>query len=375
MLFKNSPSRARRIVKKGDVIISTVRTYLKAIAHIDIDNDHLIASTGFAVLNSSTQIDSKYLYYLMSSQKIIDTISSLSVGVSYPAINSSELASIRIWFPDLPSEQKSIVKFLDHKTQKIDELIAKKEKLIELLKEQRAAVINHAATKGLDPHVKMKDSGIPWLGDIPEHWRIIPLKHIAYLKGRIGWQGLKQSEFTNVGPFLITGMNFKNGKINWDDCYHITDERYIEAPEIHVEQGDVLMTKDGSIGKLLYIDYLPGKVSLNSHLLIIRPIEDSFQSRYMYYLLSSQYFLSHIDNFKTGTTFFGITQEAMGIFKTVLPPKKEQTEIVEFIDKESAEIDKTIQNQQKLIELLKEYRKALISDAVTGKIDVRGFEP
>src|SRR5690348_1799458 len=110
---------------------------------------------------------------------------------------------------------------------------------------------------------------------IPKNWTFNKLSRICYMKGRIGWQGLKQSEFTKEGPFLITGMNFKDGVIRWDEVYHITEERYNEAPEIQLKVGDVLMTKDGTIGKLLYVDSLPDKASLNSHLLVLRPISDS----------------------------------------------------------------------------------------------------
>ena len=172
MRFGISPSRARRVVKKGDIIVSTVRTYLKAIAYINSEDENLIASTGFAVLTHTNKMHSMFLYYLISTQKIIDTISSLSVGVSYPAINSSDLGSIPIWFPKAIEEQQTIANFLDRKTHQIDTLIENKQKLIDLLKEQRAAIINQAVTKGLNPNVKLKDSGIEWLGEIPEHWEL-----------------------------------------------------------------------------------------------------------------------------------------------------------------------------------------------------------
>ena len=106
-----------------------------------------------------------------------------------------------------------------------------------------------------------KDSGIEWLGEILAEWKTRKLKAICYMKGRIGWQGLKQSEFTDEGPYLITGMNFKDGIIRWNEVYHITEERYNEAHEIQLQEGDVLITKDGTIGKLLYVDHLPGKAS------------------------------------------------------------------------------------------------------------------
>lgn len=150
MPFGISPSRARRIIKKGDTIISTVRTYLKAIAYIDSEDDNLIASTGFAVLTPANQIYPKFLYYLISNQKVIDTISSLSVGVSYPAINSSDLGLIPVWFPESIEEQKDILNFIEREIGRIRNLIIKTEKEIELLQEYRTALISEAVTGKID---------------------------------------------------------------------------------------------------------------------------------------------------------------------------------------------------------------------------------
>ena len=157
MSFGISPSRARRVVKKGDTIVSTVRTYLKAIGYIDSVDGNLIASTGFAVLTSTNKMHSMYLYYLISTQKIIDTISSLSVGVSYPAINSSEFGSIPIWFPKSIDEQKTILNFIEGKVVGIRNLINKTAKKIELLKEYRTALISEVVTG----KIEVRDSGIP----------------------------------------------------------------------------------------------------------------------------------------------------------------------------------------------------------------------
>lgn len=215
---------------------------------------------------------------------------------------------------------------------------------------------------------KYKLSGIEWLGEIPDEWELNKLRNICYMKGRIGWQGLKQSEFRDEGPYLITGMDFKNDYIEWDSCYHISEERYNQAPEIQLKNEDVLMTKDGTIGKLLHIKNLPGKASLNSHLLVLRPLRNAFINRFLYYALSSNYFLIHIDLTKTGTTFYGISQESTGEFKITLPPLSEQKAIADFLDRETAKIDTLISHQEKLIELLQEKRQALISHAVTKGI-------
>jgi len=210
-----------------------------------------------------------------------------------------------------------------------------------------------------------KHTSVDYYGKIPLSWGTVPLKYVCYMKGRIGWQGLKQSEFTGSGPYLITGMNFKDGKMNWEKCYHISQERYDEAPEIHVREGDVLITKDGTIGKLLFMDYLPGPTSLNSHLLILRPLNNIFYGKFLYYLLQSDSFLRYVDTVKTGTTFFGITQAAMGNFRMQVFENSEQRAIADFLDAKTTQVDDLITKKQRQIELLQEHRIALINQAVT----------
>ncbi|HMM47870.1 MAG TPA: restriction endonuclease subunit S [Thiobacillaceae bacterium] len=177
LTFANAPSRARRRVQDGDVIVSTVRTYLRAIAPVAHPPENMIVSTGFAVIRP-TSITSGYLGYLFQAEFMIAEVIARSVGVSYPAINASELMRLHAALPPR-EEQAAITAFLDRETAKIDALVAEQEKLIALLKEKRQAVISHAVTKGLDPDVPMKDSGIEWLGEVPAHWGITPMRFIA----------------------------------------------------------------------------------------------------------------------------------------------------------------------------------------------------
>jgi len=170
--FASAPSRARRILKDGDVLISTVRTYLRAIAPVTEPPDGLVGSTGFAVIRPVPGIYySGLLGYVIRAEWFISNIISRSVGVSYPAINASDLVALSLPVPPW-KEQKTIAHFLDHETAKIDTLIHEQKRLIELLKEKRQAVISHAVTKGLDPDVPMKDSGVKWLGEVPAHWQL-----------------------------------------------------------------------------------------------------------------------------------------------------------------------------------------------------------
>ena len=136
---------------------------------------------------------------------------------------------------------------------------------------------------------QMKPSGIDWIGEIPCSWNIKRIKYLAQLKGRIGWQGLTSDEYTDVGPFLITGVDFSNGGINWENCVHITEERWAEAPEIHIKNGDLLITKDGTVGKVAIVENLQGKASLNSGVLLIKTSND-YNKKFLYWALLSEEF-------------------------------------------------------------------------------------
>jgi type I restriction enzyme S subunit len=175
VIFGDAPSRARRIPRDGDVLVSTVRTYLKAIAPVVSPPSNLVASTGFAVVRPQRGIHPGYLKYALQEEHFIQQVISRSTGVSYPAINASDIARIPLSLPK-QSEQLAIATFLDHETAKIDALIAEQQRLIELLQEKRQAVISHAVTKGLNPDVPMKDSGVEWLGEMPEHWEVVRIK-------------------------------------------------------------------------------------------------------------------------------------------------------------------------------------------------------
>lgn len=215
-----------------------------------------------------------------------------------------------------------------------------------------------------------KDSGIEWLGEIPSHWTPISMKFYFYMKGRIGWQGLKADEFISDGPYLVTGTDFDNGKVVWSRCYHISDERYNEAPEIHVKAGDLLITKDGTVGKLAYIDHIPGKVSLNSHLLLIRPLSNTVSNHFMYWALQADNFVHYTGLAQNGSIMASLSQEKIGDYKLALPSLSEQRIIASYLDDKVGQIDAVIAEKEKMVEDLQNYRKSVISEAVT-----RGLNP
>ena len=215
----------------------------------------------------------------------------------------------------------------------------------------------------------MKQTGIRWIGEVPQEWTLIKMKHFSYMKGRIGWQGLTADEFIDEGPYLITGTDFENGKVCWDRCYHISEKRYNEAVPIQVHVGDVLVTKDGTIGKLAYIDSLPDKASLNSHLLVIRPIGEKYINRFLYWVLYSSVFQGYYEFESYGSTMDSLSQEKIGDFSFFAPPVKEQKKIADYLDVECAKLDSIIETLTQQIRVLRLYKKRIILDAVTKGID------
>jgi type I restriction enzyme, S subunit len=218
----------------------------------------------------------------------------------------------------------------------------------------------------LPRYPRYKDSTVEWLGDVPEHWEIKPLKYVASMKGRLGWQGLRSDEYTEEGPCLVTSEHFSNDRIDWQRCYHVSVERYDLAPQIQLSAGDLLMMKDGAaMGKLAFVDDLPGPACLNSHLLLFRPLNGRFENRFLYYVLGGPGFNCYMVQERTGTTFFGISQESISSFPFATPPISEQRRILDFLRREVSKIDALVGEQRRLIELLKEKRQAVISHAVT----------
>ena len=226
LVFEDAPSRARRIVRQGDIIISTVRTYLKAIARIESTDANLIASTGFAVIRPR-DLDDGFGAYALSAPYFVESVVAHSVGVSYPAINASELVCLDVAYPPIP-EQRAIAGFLDRETARIDALVAKKERLIELLQEKRTALISQTVTHGLDPNAPMKDSGVEWLGAIPAHWEVKRVKHICLVR-----RGASPRPIANPAYFDA------NGEYGWVRIAENSDRwlRESPAPKIGRKQG------------------------------------------------------------------------------------------------------------------------------------------
>ena len=211
------------------------------------------------------------------------------------------------------------------------------------------------------------DSGLMWVREYPSHWNLTKVKYEAYVKARVGWHGLKTDDFTDVGPYLVTGSDFRSSIISWKDCYHCDLDRYEQDPYIQLRNGDLLLTKDGTIGKIALVQGLEKdeKATLNSGVFVVRPLSNGFTTEFYFWLLESTVFKKFFDYFKTGSTIVHLYQDTFVNFSYASPPLSEQTQIANFLDHETAQIDTLIDKQRTLIQLLKEKRQAVISHAVT----------
>lgn len=273
----------------------------------------------------------------------------------------------------LPSmkEQRRIADYLDHKCGEIDALVALQQQMIAELEAYKQSVISEAVTRGLNPGVPLKDSGIDWIGQIPQHWEIRNLSKIIWLRSRLGWRGLKAEEYVESGYPFLSAFNMVDNKLVWDDLNFINKERYDESPEIKLSVGDVLIVKDGAgIGKCAIVDSLPfGESTVNSSLGVITPSQE-LDSTFLYYFLLSDSFQRMVLYLKNGMGVPHLTQTNMRSVNIQTPPLIEQQEIASCLDHKCADIDNLIELKLQKIEELGVYKRSLIFECVTGKRDV-----
>ena len=316
--------------------------------------------------------NTKFQYYFVQSSNFQDKFK-LSLTGLIGGVSISTLKNFELPLPPIP-EQTQIVSFLDTKTQKIDELIEKTEQKIELLKEKRTSLINHCVTKGLNPNVEMKDSGVEWIGEIPSHWIKTKMKYVVHIFGRIGYRGYTTEDIVNKGEGVITisPSNIREDKFSTENSTYLSWEKYHESPEIQIFTNDIILVKTGStIGKTSIIPNNVPEMTINPQLVVLKNIK--LFSKYLYYQTTCRFIKESFYIEQTGSSTPTISQEKMNEFPILNPPNEEQTKIVEYLDKQTQNIDSTIEKETQRTELLKEYRQSLISEVVTGKVDVSGL--
>ncbi|MDC3012376.1 restriction endonuclease subunit S [SAR86 cluster bacterium] len=361
-------------LERGDMVFipsSETHEDLGYSSLIDFDEEDIVYSYHILRYKTKKPVYHYYKKYLINHHSVLNQFSSECKGTTRQIIGRDVFNNVRVVIPPI-SEQQQIVSFLDTKTSLIDSLIEKTQRKIELLKEKRTSLINEVVTKGLNPNVEMKDSGVEWIGDIPSHWDRVPLKYEIEIL----------TDFTSNGSFKSLRENVEYLEEGFSRLVRLTDLRVnLENDGIFISEdshnflckselfgGEILIScvgrYTGFVTKMLFNK---GKCSLGPNMYLIRNRIESSNVDYLIYLLNSDLIQSGLKNGINKTTQEKINKDNVKDLQIVRPPLSEQQQIVEYLDEQTQIIDNTISIEEKRIELLKEYRQSLISEVVTGK--------
>ncbi len=360
-----------QLVHAGDIVVNNMNVTIGSVGR----SDQFGALSGIYIVLAPkrTDIDMSYFDYVFKIRPFQKSLIQISSGLMEirEALNFIQFKALKLPTPPLP-EQIQIAAFLDRKTGQIDELIRVKERKIALLQEQRTTLINQAVTKGLDPNVEMKPSGVEWIGETPKHWRAKRLKHTSKIVASYVDKHVNPDEiqvdlcnYTDVyyAEKIHSSINFMKGSCSQDEYNRSV-----------LRKGDVVITKDSEspddIGVPAFIQEEFTNVVCGYHLSVIRP-ENDVDGEFLFRFIQSNQTCRYFGSNSTGITRFSLGKSAIENLPILLPPLSEQAKIADYLDRKTAQIDKLISEEQRSIELLKEYRQSLISNAVTGKIDVR----
>lgn len=337
-----------KIVKKGDLLLNSMNYGIGSYGISPYDG---VCSPVYIILTPiAEKANSRHALRIFENKEFQKLAQSFGQGIlsHRAAIGWEDIKNLKVPLPPL-EEQTQIARFLDHQTARIDALIAEQQRLIELLKEKRQTVISHAVTKGLAPDVAMKDSGVQWLGQVPEHWEVVKLRWLARLNSG---EGITTESIETEGEYPVYGGNGVRGYTEQFTHYGI----------------HVLIGRQGALcGNINYAD---GRFWASEHAVVVTPTRDLdpvWLGETLRYMDLNQYSISAAQP--------GLAVDRVSGLQVPVPPKWEQSKIAEVLDEEIAKVRNLIDVAVQGIEILRERRSALISAAVTGKIDVRDWEP
>ncbi|WKT72196.1 restriction endonuclease subunit S [Acinetobacter variabilis] len=347
-----------------------IAMYGATIGRLGIFGVEATTNQACCVMTISKVLNNKYVFYWLQAFK--NEIIQLSSGGGQPNINQEKVASLKISAPTI-KDQINIVNFLDYETLQIDNLIAKQEKLIELLKEKRQAVISHVVTKGLNSDVAMKNSGVKWLGEVPEHWNIIAISKVTQ-KITNGYVGPTRDILVEEGIPYVQATHIKKGKVNFDNAYFVRKKWSNEHAKSILKKDDVLIVQTGAgTGDVGLVS--EAEEGFNCHaLIILQPKKNKLLGSYLAYCLQSDYGYATLYSIRTGGMHPHLNCGEVQFVKIPIPPLNEQTNISDFIEQNIKDFDALIEKAKSAIQLIQERRIVLISSAVTGKIDVRNWQ-
>jgi type I restriction enzyme S subunit len=351
------------IVKKGDMLIGLTGGTIGKTGKYNYDFPSLL-NQRVGLLRNNSMLLNHLLYHFLKSKIFMTNVLFDCYGGGQDNISMNDINNIRIPLPPL-SEQEHIVSYLDDKTTKIDELIQKKLRKIDLLKEYRSSFINTVVTKGLNPNVPMKNSGIEWIGEIPSHWEVKSLKYIVN-ENQITLGSNTRDDY-EVDYVEISDLD------SYGNITNFTHYLFSESPSRCrrvLRQGDVFIsTVRTYLRSIGIVENNVIDLICSTGFSVLTP-KKSILSKYLFFMLRTEWFISDVVRKSEGVSYPSIQSDKLLTTKIVEPPLSEQKDIVSYLDEITSQIDKTIDIEKKKIELLKEYRQSLISNVVTGKIKV-----
>ncbi|SEQ08482.1 restriction endonuclease subunit S [Nitrosomonas ureae] len=371
-------SRAESLVgykkcNKNDLVMNIMLAWKRGLGVTKYDG---IVSPAYSVFRFNENASPDYMHYLLRTDIYVDHFKTRSTGVidSRLRLYPDSFSDVSILLPSI-NEQEKIANFLDHETAKIDTLIEKQQQLIKLLKEKRQAVISHAVTKGLNPTAKMRDSGVEWLGKVPEHWEV---SRVGFYANKIGSGKTPKggSEiYQDEGILFLRSQNiYDDGlKVSESECVFISIEIHEDMINTSVQSGDVLLNiTGGSIGRTCLVPDEFVEANVNQHVCILRFA--ATLNEYLSYVMKADMIKEQIESCQTGSNREGLNFEQIAKLIVCIPPEGERIEVLNHLKSSIKKYDQLESNARQAIGLMQERRTALISAAVTGKIDVRDWQ-
>ncbi|MBE0421756.1 restriction endonuclease subunit S [Pseudoalteromonas nigrifaciens] len=362
---KAAKEASMSITPKGSLMYS----FKLSVGTVSFAGEDMYTNEAIASFLDSARLPLSYLYYALP-KFVIENASTNIYGARI--LNQELINNAQLLEPTF-EEAENIANFLDHETAKIDILIEKQQQLIKLLKEKRQAVISHAVTKGLNPQTPMKDSGVEWLGEVPSNWDVINMHYVLNAIGDVDHY-MPQSVDKGI-PYVMTGdLTEFASNISFEQCKQVSKKDYLKlSNKIKSAKGDVIMARYATIGTVSYID-IDRDFLVSYSCVTIKPNPLKVLGLYLYYYFKSHAFLEGIQSQINTNTQGNVGVNDLKKIKVTLPSLTEQAEIIEYLQTAMNKLDMLVSKSKNTIRLSKERRTALISAAVTGKIDVRNWE-
>ena len=357
-------------IRKGDLVIHQMDAFAGAVGVSDSDGK---GTPVYSVCHPTHDADPFYYAHVVREMARNQWILALAKGIRERSTDFRYSEFARQEFPLPPlCEQRAIVRYLDYVDRRIRRYVSAKRKLIALLEEEKQAIVNRAVTRGLAPNVRLKHSGVEWLGDVPEHWDV---RRLGYLATKFG-SGITPrggaTVYQESGVPFLRSQNIHFDGLQMKGVARIPLRLHGELASSHIKPGDVLLNITGaSIGRVCSVPDDFTEANVNQHVCIIRPKRSHLLPELLAAYLSIPRMQREIQFEQSGASREGLTLQSIRNFRVLVPPLPEQTAIVEYLERATAATNAAIARARRHIELLQEYRTRLIADVVTGKLDVR----